>query len=156
MIDDEASAVPKNNIRSLLQVVSDGFDARLSSYRRGTRYESVRPSDVRVFVLALRQPRSIAELARILKVSRQAVHASVHRLRILKVVDLVSGPGNNRDKLVVLTDRGQNARKAAQEQIVGLESEIAAVIGTECLSELRRLLKKLEGVFVTEDVLRGL
>ena len=147
MIDEEKPYVPTDNIRSLLQAVSDGIDSRLNLYRQGTRYEGVRPSDTRVFVLALREPRSIAELARILGVSRQAVHASVDRLRQLKVVETVTQAGNMRDKLVKITDRGQNARRAAQQQIIAFEKEIAEVIGDDGLARLRSTLEKLEGAF---------
>jgi DNA-binding MarR family transcriptional regulator len=153
VIDDEFF-VPSNNIRSLLQGVSDGLDARFAAYRSGTRFENIRPSDVRVFVLALRHPRSMAELARILHVSRQAVHASVNRLRQLKVVELKSDPGNAKDKKVVITDRGESARSAAQTQIRQVETECAEVIGPDGVEKLRELLEALEAVFAPTAIRR--
>ncbi len=153
MIDDE-SFVPSNNIRSLLQDVSDGLDAKLAAYRAGTRFKNVRPSDVRVFVLALRQPRSMAELARILLVSRQAVHSSVKRLQQLRIVELKAAPDNAKNKWVVITDRGESARNAAQAQIKKIEAECAEVIGSDGLEKLRELLEALEGVFAQAAVKR--
>ncbi len=153
MIDGEL-AVPLNNIRSLIQGVSDGLDAKLHAYRKGTRYESVRPSDVRVFVLALRQPRSISELARILGVTRQAVHASVKRLRQLKIIDLQSNSAHPQEKLVVLTDSGAKARQAAQVQVEQMEADIAAIIGKDGLENLRITLAALETVFEQQHLTR--
>lgn len=150
MDQEREPSVPVDNIRSLLQVVSDGLDMRLQSYRKGTRYEAVRPSDVRVFVLALRQPRSMAELARILSISRQAVQKSVHRLEALGILALQPMPGNLRDKQVVITDRGNSARSTAQDQVRQLEDACAAVIGVDGLQTLRELLLALETVFAVE------
>jgi DNA-binding MarR family transcriptional regulator len=144
MVDDSHNIVPLDNIRSLLQVVADALDERLKFYRRGTRFESVRPSDVRVFVQALRQPRSLSEMARILGISRQAVQMSVKRLSTLGVVALQASQSDSREKAVVITDRGMMARKAAQEQIKSFESECAAIIGTDGLETLRSLLGRLE------------
>jgi DNA-binding MarR family transcriptional regulator len=155
MPPDSDPSVPIDNIRSLILFVTQCIDDRMASYRRGTRYESVRPSDVRVFVSALRQPRRIADLARILRISRQAVQMSVHRLQELKVVELQAIPGNNRDKLVVVTDRGRMARRTAQEQIARLEAEVANVIGADGLETVRELLVKLCKGFAHEEYLRN-
>jgi DNA-binding MarR family transcriptional regulator len=154
MVDDDESYVPSNNIRSLLQDVTDGLDARLEAYRTGTRFENIRPSDVRVFVLALRQPRSLAELARILQVSRQAVHSSVNRLRQLKIVELRTSSDNAREKRLHITDRGESARYAAKSQVRQLEAECAEVIGKDGLETLRALLQALEDVFAQSAVKR--
>ncbi len=105
---------------------------------------------MRVFVLALRQPRSMADIARILRVSRQAVHMSVKRLAALKIVALEAAPDNHRDKLVVLTDRGMTARQTAHTQVVMLENECRAALGPEGYATLRELLLKLEPSFVPD------
>ncbi len=153
MIDGDL-AVPLNNIRSLIQGVSDGLDAKLHAYRKGTRYESVRPSDVRVFVLALRQPRTISDLARILGVSRQAVHSSVKRLRQLKILDLQANSDHPQERRVVLTDSGAKARLAAQMQVEQMEAEIATIIGKDGLENLRSTLATLETVFEQQHLKR--
>jgi DNA-binding MarR family transcriptional regulator len=151
MAEDQSPTVPVDNIRSLVLFVGQCIDDRMQTYRKGTRYESVRPSDVRVFVSALRQPRRITDLAKTLKISRQAVQMSVKRLQNLKVVELQPVPGNQRDKLVVITDRGMNARRTAEEQIARLELELGDVIGTNELETLRHLLAKICVSFAHEQ-----
>ncbi len=148
-------SIPVDNIRSLLQFVIDSIDDRLQSFLKGTRYETVRPSDIRVFALAQREPRKMADLARMLKVSRQAVQMSVKRLQELKVVELQPVPGNHRDKLVVLTDRGRSARNSAEEQLARYEGEIVSAIGKDGLETLRVLLIQLSKAYSNEEFLRN-
>jgi DNA-binding MarR family transcriptional regulator len=155
MTENDIPTVPVDNIRSLLHFVIQCLDDRLQVYRKGTRYESVRPSDVRVFVSALRQPRRITDLAKALKISRQAVQMSVKRLADLKVVELQPVPGNQRDKLIVITDRGMSARRTADDQITRLENEVSDVIGKDDLESLRILLAKLCDAFAHEEYMKN-
>jgi DNA-binding MarR family transcriptional regulator len=155
---DDVTFIPLNNIRTLLQLVSDRLDGRLLTYRQGTRYEGVRQSDAKVFFRSLSEPRTMAELARNLHVSRQAVQMSVKRLMKLGVVELRHENGNKRDKVVVVTERGKHAEKTAIEQITRLESECAAIVGMDGLAKIRQLLAGLaaglpEDVMVSETEL---
>jgi DNA-binding MarR family transcriptional regulator len=144
---DKQPLISNTNLRSLILYLGDGMDARLAGYRKGTRYEKVRASDVKVFTFAYRTPRTISELSRMMNISRQAVHASVHRLRELKVVDLVPVEGDKRERLVTLTDRGQHAQRTAVEQLEWLEAEVAEVLGNDGLEQFREMLVKLEARF---------
>ncbi len=155
MAENDTPTVPVDNIRSLLHFVIQCLDDRLQVYRKGTRYESVRPSDVRVFVSALRQPRRITDLAKALKISRQAVQMSVKRLADLKVVELQPVPGNQRDKLIVITDRGMSARRTAEDQITRLEGEVSNIIGKDDLESLRILLARLCDAFAHEEYMKN-
>jgi DNA-binding MarR family transcriptional regulator len=131
---------PTDNIRTLMYNLGLAIDERLVHFRRGTPYEAVRPSDVRVFVAASRIPKTISDIARALDITRQAVQGSVQRLQKMQVIELQSVSGNKRDKLVVITARGQHARKMANEQIERFEKEFAGVIGEEGLANLRKAL----------------
>ena len=150
MVDRRQIPFPTQNIRSLLQEISTGLDHRLQELRVGSRYANVRNSDVKVFMRAYREPSTVAEMARVLDISRQAVHASVKRLQALKIVALQSQPGNGRDKLVVVTERGVHAQNTALEQIKIIEAHMADVIGVEALEQLRRQLSLLSQSFKPE------
>jgi DNA-binding MarR family transcriptional regulator len=147
MVDKKQASFPRQNIRSLILDISLGLDNRLQSLRDGTRYANVRESDVKVFMRAFRAPRSVAEIARSLNISRQAVHASVKRLQAIKVVELQAQPDNGRDKLVVVTERGTHAQDTAIAQLNTIEAEMAAVIGAEALEQLRHQLSLLSQAF---------
>jgi DNA-binding MarR family transcriptional regulator len=140
MVDNQVHNYPRENIRSLVFMLSLGIDNRLQSLREGSRYSGVRNSDIIVFMRAFREPATVAEIARSLEVSRQAVHQSVKRLQALKVVELVPQANNNRDKLVSMTERGLHAQKTALDQIVTIENEMAALLGEEGLQTFRKHL----------------
>ena len=143
-MDDNNEQTPaENNIRTLIYYLGLAIDERLLNLRRGTAYENVRASDVRVFVTAVRRQRSISEIARELKITRQAAQMSVQRLAKLNVVELQTIPGNLRDKRVAATPRGLMARNTAAKQIAFIEQEFAAVIGDERLEMFRDCLTKI-------------
>jgi DNA-binding MarR family transcriptional regulator len=143
MTDEWRALIPFSNIRGLLQDLTTQLDDLTISYRKGTRYENVRKSDARVFISAIRKPQTVAEIARELEVSRQAVHSSVKRLAALKVLELRPQPGNHRDKIVTITDRGHRARVHILEHIQRMEAECAGVIGQQGLETFRALLLAL-------------
>jgi DNA-binding MarR family transcriptional regulator len=140
MVDEQLERVPIDNIRTLLYYFGLAIDARMSQYRRGTPYENVRPSDVRVFVRASRNTFTISEIARELHITRQAAQSSVHRLIKLQVIALKTLPNNNRDKVVIITPKGELASKTARQQVDDLENEFAEMIGKDKLQELRSSL----------------
>ena len=140
MVDEQITGVPIDNIRTLLYYLGLAIDERMSQYRRGTPYENVRPSDVRVFVRALRSTYTISEIARELQITRQAAQSSVQRLIKLQVIALKTLPNNRRDKVVMITPKGQLASRTATLQVGKLENEFAEMIGREKLEELRSSL----------------
>jgi DNA-binding MarR family transcriptional regulator len=144
MVDQSEPVIPVDNVRSLIEFVGQAFDTRLKDYRKGTRYESVRPSDAKVFVYAQRHPRSLAELARVMGISRQAVQMSIRRLNKLGITALETSAIDHREKVVVVTSRGHLAQQAARAQVDGLEQECSAIIGREGLATLKLLLIQLQ------------
>ncbi len=143
MIDEQLERVRIDNIRTLLYYFGLAIDERMSQYRRGTQYENVRPSDVRVFVRATRGAFTISDIARELYITRQAAQGSVQRLIKLQVIALAAPPNNKRDKIVVVTPKGELAIKSGRQQSLKIEQEFADIIGRERLEEFRRSLATL-------------
>jgi DNA-binding MarR family transcriptional regulator len=98
---------------------------------------------VRVWGLASRKPRTMAEIARAMKITRQAVHASVKRLLELGIVELLPQPGNARDKLLTVTESGLEAQKLANYSIRLMEEEAAQILGKRSLEQFRQQLLAL-------------
>jgi DNA-binding MarR family transcriptional regulator len=149
--DHPKRAIPFDNIRGLLQDLASALDERAVAYRKGTRYENVRLSDVKVFILASRKARTVSEIARELEVTRQAVHSSVLRLKALQVVELLPQPGNGRDKLVTVTEKGWQAQAVANDSITQLEKECAGILGTKGLEQFRKQLLALVTALKVRD-----
>ena len=154
-MDEDHLHIPRyDNIRNILYQLTHVLDERLLQYRKGSRYEKVWQSDTRVFVQATRRRMTLSEIARELKVTRQAVQASVKRLRKLDVVDLEAIPGNRRDKCVIVTSRGRVAQAGVVRQVAFMEDEIAKALGPMDLETFRTaLLALLEGM--TRNVALG-
>ncbi len=143
MIDNTSQGPACENLRTLIYFLGLIIDQKLGELRKGTPYEKVRSSDVRVFVTAARACNTISHIARELQITRQSVQKSVRRLVDLGVVALEATPGNNRDKLVALTKRGVLARGTAANQIGLVEHEFAQILGAEGVEHLRQAMMKL-------------
>ncbi len=143
MIDKMPHPIPSDSTRGLLQDVMQQLDQRVAHFKIGTAYEKVRMSDARVFVAAARLPRSIAQIARVYGISRQAVQSSVQRLVALNVVELLPHPDSLRDKIVSVTAHGGEAQALAVKHLGWLEMECAEILGAKGLEQFRTQLLAL-------------
>ena len=143
-MDDKMIQIPRaDSIRGLVQDLSERLDARMAELRQATPFGNVSPADAKMFMLISRQPRSVADLARALGISRQAAHKTVSRLIAADAVELQDLPDNRRDKLVVVTRRGHEARRYASTMISTIEGEIESKLGRDRMELLRDLLCEL-------------
>lgn len=145
MVDEKISGVREDSIRRLIFELGKLMDQRFADVRKGTDYEKVRPSDVRLFVMATRKRFTISELAREMAITRQAAHASVNRLIKLRIVALEDSADDHREKFVAITPRGIHARDVAVFQTAKLEQEFAEFSSQQALDHLRESLS----LFVT-------
>ena len=132
-----------NNIRSLVYFLGIQLDHRIAQSFKNTPYEKLRASDSRVFVAATRNLETISEIARHLQVSRQSAQSSVGRLVKSGLLKLDEHPASKREKLVVVTEQGHKASASAVAHLENIESELAALIGSEAYASLRSGLEKL-------------
>lgn len=143
MNDIQPGLPSPNNIKGLVQDLTEQLDARMAELRVGTPFESVRPSDVKTFMLVARHPRTVSDVARALSVSRQAIHGSVRRLMKRGMIELQPAPGSRRDKIAAVTEEGHVARREVARNLGILESELKSRIGSERLEILRSILVEL-------------
>ena len=139
--------IPTDNIRGLVQDLSEQLDFRMVQLREGTENASVRPADAKMFMLISREPRTLSKLANALNISRQAAHSSVQRLVERGVISLEYAPDNKRDKIPRVTEKGQAARKAAALNIKTLEAEIGELLGAKRHEQLRDILRTLNQAY---------
>lgn len=140
-IDDKTNRLPRfDNIKGLIQDLTQQLDARMHSLRVGTEFEDIRPSDAKTFILISRHSRNISELARDLGITRQATHNSILRLIENGLIELHPAPGSKRDKIPVITEKGQALRRFAAKNLAIIEGELEAKIGKDRLEQLRGIL----------------
>lgn len=133
----------RQNIKGLAQDFTEELDMRMHLLRKGTSLENVRKSDAKTFMLISRKPRSISELAKAMQISRQAAHMSVGRLIELGAVMIDETQTNNRDKVPIITNKGQKIRQGVISDIEQLEDQLVQKIGRKKLEQLRGILLEL-------------
>lgn len=119
--------------------VQEWMENRNADLRKGSDFVGT-PAEAKLFATLRGRQRSISELARVLGISRQAVHNTVHRLVAAGVVELIAAPDSNRDKYVHITKKGYEVQKMAAKNLRQIEKEFADSIGKENLELIRSLL----------------
>jgi DNA-binding MarR family transcriptional regulator len=143
MDDKKIKQVGQNNIRGLIQDISERLDMRSNELRAETAFASTRPADAKTFMLISRHSRGLTALAQALKISRQAAHKSVMRLVDAGVVQFDYAEGSKRDMVATLTEEGLAARKVGLGISTTIEDDIRKEIGDDDLENLRRILTVL-------------
>lgn len=95
------------------------------------------------------RPLSVAQIARRMGLSRQAVQRVVNDLTAAGLVALEDNPDHKRARLVVLTAAGEAAYAEADRRQIVWAKDLAEGLGEEalaaCLAVLRRLSARCEG-----------
>lgn len=131
----------KPNLKQLLLDRSDWFAREiLESISHSEQYAFITPAQSRVLALMGGKPASMAELARRLAISRQAVHKTVAELVRRGILEVRDDPERGNSKLVFYTETGRELNRAGARMIDRVEQRIAHRIGARGLDELKRLL----------------
>ena len=81
-----------------------------------------------------------SEMAKYLRVSKQAVQQSLKELVAKEFVTVEADPKNGRQKIVAFTDNGSEMREIARAGILALEEKLASRIGAAELRTLHEVL----------------
>ena len=128
------------NLKQLLLERSDWFAREIMKGVRSSDYAFVTPAQSRLLAHMGGKPMSMAELARRLAISRQAVHKTVTELVRRGILEVLDDPERRNSKLVVYTDKGRQLNRAGAQIIERLEERVARAIGQEELRRLKALL----------------
>ena len=140
-----SSAIPlrrpmPTNLKQLLLARSDWFAREIMSGVRRSEYAYITPAQSRLLATMAGKPTSMAELARRLAISRQAVHKTVAELARRGILEIRDDPERRNAKLVVYTERGRQVNRAGAAIIERVEDRIASRLGRARLDELKALL----------------
>lgn len=139
-----ATAQPTEQDRVLLRTLMHAyywFDDGLQAYmqRRADGFSLPRAQSM-IMVCLTEGVTSPIELARRLKVSKQAIRQSLRAMIESGVVTVEPDPENGRQRVVRVTERGQAMRDIAQRGLPLLEEELARRIGRDRLEALHDVL----------------
>ena len=130
------------NLKQLLLARSDWFAREIMSGVRRSEYAYITPAQSRLLATMAGKPTSMAELARRLAISRQAVHKTVAELARRGILEIRDDPERRNAKLIVYTDRGRQVNRVGASIIERVEDRIATRIGRERLETLKTLLSE--------------
>ena len=79
-------------------------------------------------------------MARIVGLSRQAIHKSVKKLQSQGLVQLVQTPHNKKTKNIILTPDGKKLKKNALTIIGEIDRELTDSLGEEKLKQFKEMM----------------
>lgn len=129
------------SLRSLLRSRLEWVEEHLMDNAEKNGYGYVTPSMARLYSYLGAAPIPMSELARRLKISRQAVHQLVTEGINSKFLEVVDSPADKRIKLVKFSDEGQKMSAVAIAEIHQAEQDLMKIIGEDNVKELRRILE---------------
>ena len=146
MVDEKGKPAAQSflatNIKGLCADLIELMEERNASLRRKTRYAQATPAEAKLFATLRGGERSLSDLARVIGVSRQAVHRTAHRLASSGVVRVVGSEGDKREKIVQITAKGRAVQKMAAANLEAVEADLAEAVGREEVESLRHLLEE--------------
>ena len=131
---------PAPNLKQLLLARSDWFAREIMKGVKRSEYAFLTEAQSHLLATMAGKPTSMAELARRLAISRQAVHKTVAELARRGILEIQDDPDRGNAKRIVYTERGRQVNRAGAAIIERLEERIAERIGREELQTLKRLL----------------
>lgn len=143
MIDKRDDEFLATNIKGMMMTLIARWNARMDAERAETEFAGIRPSDMRVFGNLRGRTIPLSDVHREMGFSRQAAQQAVARLVNHGMILVEPAPDALRDKMMVITEKGQRRRALAARQIREVETDCADAIGAHGMNELRELLIKL-------------
>lgn len=129
------------SLRVLLRTRLEWIEEYLMQNAEKNGYGYITPSMARLYSYLGNVAVPMSELARRLKISRQAVHQLVTEGINSGFLELVDSPKDKRIKMVQFSTEGQKMATAAIAEINKAEEELKQYIGAENVKELRRILE---------------
>ena len=140
MVDNNnyQSFLETNFLRLLLEI-SEWMESEMLELSQNSEYQGS-IAEIKLFNALRGQEKSISELARILGVSRQSVHKTIHKLKDKGYLELVISRNNKKDRLVKITQSGQDIRKQGAEYLMKIERKLSWSIGERNLDYVKEIL----------------
>jgi DNA-binding MarR family transcriptional regulator len=128
------------NLNELLLARSDWLAQQLLEAVKMARFD-ITPAQTRLLAQMAGKPTSMAELARRLGVSRQAVHKTVSELVRREILRVEEDPERGNATKVVYTELGREVNREGAKIIQSIEARLAQRIGERKINQLKQLLQ---------------
>jgi DNA-binding MarR family transcriptional regulator len=128
------------NLKQSLLARSDWFAREIMKGVRASEHAYITPAQSRLLAHMGGKPMSMAELARRLAISRQAVHRTVGELVRRGILEVLDDPQRRNSKRVAYTERGRQVNRIGAQIIAEIEQRLARKLGARRVETLRDLL----------------
>lgn len=129
------------SLRTLLRSRLEWMEEVLMQQAEKNGYGYISPATARLYSYLTEQPVVMSELARQLKVSRQAVHQLVTEGVNAGFLELCNDPKDKRVKLVKFSQAGQKMAKVASKELYHIEQQLVDHLGQAQVDTLRKILE---------------
>lgn len=129
------------SLRVLLRKRLEWIEDRLMKNADKNGYGYISPSMARLYSYVDARPTPMSELARKLKISRQAVHQLVAEGINSDFLELTDSEHDKRIKMVQFSENGKKMAKVALAEIRQAEEDLKQHLGEHNVQELRRILE---------------
>jgi DNA-binding MarR family transcriptional regulator len=130
------------NLKQLLLERADWFAREIMKGVKRSEHAYITPAQSRLLAHMGGKPMNMAEIARRLAISRQAVHKTVGELARRGILEVTDDPQRGNSKLVRYTEKGRLLNRAGAQIIQRIEDDIGTRLGPARVKELKRLLSE--------------
>ena len=129
----------ETNFMRLTMELVEWMEQEMVELNKNSKYKGSN-TEIRLFNALRGQEKSISELARIMNISRQAVHKTAHKLVDLGFLELISEDGNKKNRIIKITTLGQEIRKQGAEHLMEIERRLSWNLGERNLEFMKTIL----------------
>ena len=129
----------ETNLLRLTMELVEWMEAEMIELNKTSQYRGS-IAEIRLFNALRGEEKSISEVAKIMNISRQAVHQTVHKLVNLGFLELISQNGNKKNKIIKITALGQEIRKQGSEHLMEIERKLSWNLGERNLEFIKTIL----------------
>lgn len=104
--------------------------------------EKINQTESHILGILERESKTVAELSRDINISRQATHKCVQNLLQRGYLKVQSREGSNKEKIILLTEKGEKCNKDMLYIKQDIEKEIIKEIGEPSVEIIKLLLRK--------------
>ena len=138
MVDNNKAFLETNFIQLAMELVEWTEEVMIEMNKSSNNHTT--PSEIKLFNTLRGEDKSISDLARIMGISRQAVHKTTHRLEELGYLKLISRAGNKKDRIVCITNQGQEVREDGVACLMEIEKKLSWSIGERNVEYMKLML----------------
>jgi len=129
----------ETNLMRLTMELVEWMEGEMIELNKTSQYRGS-IAEIRLFNALRGEEKSISEVAKIMNISRQAVHQTVHKLVNLGFLELISQDGNKKNKIIKITALGQEIRKQGSEHLMEIERKLSWNLGERNLEFIKKIL----------------